>query len=321
VNIQLLKKYAEGARKDFLSAVRDRISIVQNFSSSEKSKAVTSLRRELGERGRVCTIERYAYFWFNQFIGLRYMEVHGYLENYVLGHPLGGREPEILDQALEHSFDPPFEQEPVPKLSLSGNEEERYRCLLLSQCHELQKTMPMLFSEVESVAALLLPDSLLSTDSVVLKLVNAFDESMWQEGVEVIGWLYQFYISERKEKVMGSIVRSEDIPVATQLFTPKWLVKYLVQNSVGREWVASHESSSLGDRQRYLIPTGEGAWEKDKRKFVETHPEEIHILDPACGSGHILLEAYDLLKDIYTEWGYRPTEIPRLILTKKSFWI
>jgi hypothetical protein len=169
---------------------------------------------------------------------------------------------------------------------------------------------------------LLLPDNLLHSDSPIRKLVASIDEDDWQE-VEIIGWLYQFYISEKKDEVIGKVVKSEDIPAATQLFTPNWIVKYLVQNSLGRQWMATYPDSPLKAQMEYYIEPAEQTPEvQEQLKAItptELNPEELTLLDPACGSGHILVEAYDLLKAIYQERGYRARDIPRLILEKNLY--
>ena len=189
--------------------------------------------------------------------------------------------------------------------------------------------MPFLFERIDDETELLLPDNLLRTDSVIAKLVSAIDEEDWKE-VEIIGWLYQFYISEKKDDVIGKVVKSEDIPAATQLFTPNWIVQYLVQNSVGRLWLMANPASTLKAQWPYYIEPAEQTPEVQaqldaliQQRMDEDggslNPETITLLDPACGSGHILVEAYEVLKSIYLERGYQPRAIPRLILEKNLY--
>ena len=182
--------------------------------------------------------------------------------------------------------------------------------------------MPFLFEKIDDETELLLPDNLLHSDSLIRKLVSEIDEEDWQE-VEIIGWLYQFYISEKKDEVIGKVVASEDIPAATQLFTPNWIVKYLVQNTLGRQWLATYPQSSLRQQMEYYIEPAEQTPEVQEQLKAITptslNPEELTLLDPACGSGHILVEAYDLFKAIYQERGYRAKDIPALILQKNLF--
>jgi hypothetical protein len=275
-------------------------------------------------------MEAAAYSWFNRFAALRYMELHDYLNHgfRVLSNPAGGL-PEILQHVQDVELQG-LNKDEIRHLQLAGNKDgEIYRQVLLAQCNALHRAMPFLFEKLDDETELLLPDNLLLTDSVVANLVNSIDEDDWQQ-VEIIGWLYQFYISEKKDDVIGKVVKSEDIPAATQLFTPNWIVKYLVQNSVGRLWLQANPQSDLASKMEYYIQPAEQTPEVNaqldaliKTRIAEDgdvlKPESITVLDPACGSGHILVEAYDLLKEIYLERGNRPRDIPRLILQNNLF--
>jgi len=267
----------------------------------------------------------------------------------------GSNIPEILLHA-EHVELPGLKRDTVIDLKLAGNKEsELYRLLLTAQCNALNKAMPFLFEKIDDETELLLPDNLLNSDSLMRKLVGEIEEEDWKE-VEIIGWLYQFYISEKKDEVIGKVVASEDIPAATQLFTPNWIVKYLVQNTLGRLWLEHYPDSPLKAKMEYYIEPAEQtpevqeqlkeivrqrelnherheAHEKGEngeneesdssfrvvRVFRGLNPEHLTLLDPACGSGHILVEAYDLFKAIYQERGYRAKDIPALILNKNLF--
>ena len=182
--------------------------------------------------------------------------------------------------------------------------------------------MPFLFDPIGNETELLLPAGLLHSDSLIRRLVEDIDESAWQN-IEIIGWIYQFYISEKKDEVIGKVVKSEDIPAATQLFTPNWIVKYLVQNSLGAQWLATYPDSPLKEQMEYYIEPAEQTEEVKAQLAAITpsslNPEELTLMDPACGSGHILVEAYDLFKAIYLERGYRQQDIPKLILEKNLF--
>jgi SAM-dependent methyltransferase len=270
------------------------------------------------------TVERLAYTWFNRLVAIRYMELHGYLDHgyRVLSHPQGKGVPEVLEQA-EYVALPGLDKKKVIDLKLDGNkDEELYRLLLIAQCNALHSAMPFLFERVDDETELALPENLLHSDSLVRKLVTEIGEEDWQE-VEIIGWLYEAYISERYEQVIGKVVAAEDIPAATQRFTPKWIVRYLVQNTLGRTWLATYPESPLREQMKYYIEPAEQTEEvKGQLKDItptSLNPEEITFLDPACGSGHILVEAYDLYKAIYQERGYRSRDIPRLILAKNLF--
>ncbi len=218
------------------------------------------------------------------------------------------KNPEILEHA-EHVTLHGLDSHQVINLKLDGSREAGlYRLLLVGQCNALHEAMPFLFEKIADETELLLPDNLLHSDSVIGKLVNQIEESDWQQ-VEIIGWLYQFYISDKKDEVIGKVVKSEDIPAATQLFTPNWIVKYLVQNTLGRQWLATYPDSALRQQMAYYIEPAEQTEEVKAQLVAITpkslDPETLTLLDPACGSGHILVEAYDLFKAIYQERGYR----------------
>lgn len=270
-------------------------------------------------------IEQAAYSWFNRLCAIRYMEIHGYLDHgrRVLSGAGGeAGQFQILDECLEVDL-PGLDTARVRELKLDGTQDETlYRELLLAQCHALHEAMPFLFEPLDDASELLLPNNLTKTDSLIRELVEVIPEADWQD-VEVIGWLYQFYISEKKDQVIGKVVKSEDIPAATQLFTPNWIVQYLVQNSVGRQWLQTYPGSPLKGEMPYYIEPAEQEPEVqaqlDAITPVSLDPETIKVLDPACGSGHILVEAYNVLKAIYEERGYRTRDIPKLILENNLF--
>jgi type II restriction/modification system DNA methylase subunit YeeA len=361
MNKAKLKSYAPQARKDFIAAVTARANLLGlsdkagqlDVAPSQLQGDVTviagqawpakvhSQRDQLIARirkdGFAQTMEAIAYTWFNRFAALRYMELHDYLGH---GHralsSTSGGLPDILTHATDLSnFDtanalPGLNAAKVTELKLAGNRDgELYRMLLVAQCNALSRAMPFLFERIDDDSELLLPDNLLRSDSVIAKLVEAIPEEDWAE-VEIIGWLYQFYISEKKDQVIGKVVKSEDIPAATQLFTPNWIVQYLVQNSVGRLWLMANPHSTLAKEWPYYITPAEQTPEVQAQldALIQTrvqedgdtlNPESITVLDPACGSGHILVVAYDVLKAIYLERGYQPRAIPRLILEKNLF--
>jgi type II restriction/modification system DNA methylase subunit YeeA len=339
-----LKNYAPRARREFIQAMKDRAAFygltagkiepvvergdVAMIGGREHPRAVAGKRKQLEARinrhGYEQTMEAMAYTWFNRLVAIRFMELHGYLDHgyRVLSHPEGKPTPEILEHA-EHVELPGLRKETVIDLKVAGNREsELYRLLLTAQCNALHTAMPFLFERIDDETELLVPDNLLHSDSLIRKLVNDVDEADWQQ-VEVIGWLYQFYISEKKDEVIGKVVASEDIPAATQLFTPNWIVKYLVQNTLGRQWLATYPTSALRQQMEYYIEPVEQTSDVQEQLKVITptslNPEELTLLDPACGSGHILVEAYDLFKAIYQERGYRAKDIPALILQRNLF--
>lgn len=363
MNKAKLKTYAPQARKDFIAAVVARANLLGisekdgklEIAPSEKKGDVTLIagqawpakvheqRERLIKRmqkvsagtqsaGFGETAEAIAYTWFNRFAALRFMEIHDYLGHGhpVLSSPEGGL-PEILTHATELAgILPGLNATRVADMKLAGNKDgELYRLLLVAQCNALSSAMPFLFERIDDETELLLPDNLLRTDSIVAKLVAGVSEEDWAE-VEIIGWLYQFYISEKKDQVIGKVVKSEDIPAATQLFTPNWIVQYLVQNSVGRLWLMTNPASGLKSQWPYYIEPAEQTPEVQTQldALIKTrmdedggslNPETITVLDPACGSGHILVEAYEVLKAIYLEGGYQARVIPRLILEKNLY--
>jgi type II restriction/modification system DNA methylase subunit YeeA len=350
MNKAKLKTYAPQARKDFIAAVSARANQLgisgKSVSPAERRGDILiidgrewpadigpqrdRLIQRIGREGFSQTMEAMAYTWFNRVAALRYMEIHDYLGHghRVLSNRDGGL-PEILRHAAELSL-PGLDADKVREMQLAGNRDgELYKLVLVAQCNGLSTAMPFLFEHIDDETELLLPENLLRTDSIVAKLIETIPEEDWQQ-VEVIGWLYQFYISDKKDEVIGNVAKSEDIPAATQLFTPNWIVQYLVQNSVGRLWMMANPTSTLKSQWPYYIEPAEQSPEVQTQlnALIQTrmadeggslNPETITVLDPACGSGHILVEAYEVLKAIYLERGYQPRNIPRLILEKNLY--
>ncbi|EBG4021811.1 BREX-1 system adenine-specific DNA-methyltransferase PglX [Salmonella enterica] len=350
MNTSNIKKYAPVARKQFRDAVMQKLTtlgieadkkgnlqITQatdlgdsvRYGQFSLDKSLASRRERLVKRaekqGYDVLVEHIAYTWFNRFCAIRYMELHGYLEHgfRMLSHPTLAGGFEVLDHVPEVADALGLDKVRLVEMKLAGDrDEELYRELLLAQCHALHGAMPFLFEAVNDEIELVLPDNLTRTDSILRGLVDTIPAEDWEQ-VEVIGWLYQFYISEKKDDVIGKVVKSEDIPAATQLFTPNWIVQYLVQNSVGRQWLQTYPDSSLKGKMPYYIEPAEQTPEVQAQLAEITpssiEPESIKVLDPACGSGHILTEAYNVLKAIYEERGYRTRDIPQLILENNIF--
>ena len=354
MNTSNIKKYAPQARNDFIAAMRKQaakygITADRILPAEQKGDllligdqvfplSVMKPREKLIKRIQTSsfeqTIDYIAYSWFNRLCAIRYMECKGLLDHgrRVLSSADGSAGlPQILEECLDIDL-PGLDASRVAELKLDGNkDEELYRELLLAQCHALNQVMPLLFEQVSDESELLLPDNLTKTDSLIRDLVSSIPEEDWSD-VQIIGWLYQFYISEKKDQVIGKVVKSEDIPAATQLFTPNWIVKYLVQNSVGRLWMMAQPESTLASEWEYYIQPAEQTDEVNAqlKQLIDVrisedgdtlNPESITVLDPACGSGHILVEAYDCLKAIYLERGYRSRDIPRLILENNLYGI
>lgn len=350
MNTSNIKKYAPVARKQFRDAVMQKLTtlgieadkkgnlqIAQatdlgdsvRYGQFSLDKSLASRRERLVKRaekqGYDVLVEHIAYTWFNRFCAIRYMELHGYLDHgfRMLSHSTLEGSFEVLDHVPEVADALGLDKSRMVEMKLAGDrDEELYRELLLAQCHVLYGAMPFLFEAVNDDIELVLPDNLTRTDSILRGLVDIIPEEDWEQ-VEVIGWLYQFYISEKKDDVIGKVVKSEDIPAATQLFTPNWIVQYLMQNSVGRQWLQTYPDSSLKGKMPYYIEPAEQTPEVQAQLAAITpssiEPESIKVLDPACGSGHILTEAYNVLKAIYEERGYRTRDIPQLILENNIF--
>lgn len=344
MNTSAIKKYAPKARKDFIAAVTRQAAVYgitensiapadikgdyliiadKTFPSSIASQHAKLVKR-IEQQGFAQTMEAVAYSWFNRLIAIRYMELHDYLDHgrRVLSHPTLDNRFQIVEECADIDF-PGLDKANILKLKLDGTQDEiLFRELLLAQCHALHGAMPFLFEAVDTETELLLPGNLTQTNSIIHELVTAIPEADWQH-VEIVGWLYQFYISEKKDQVIGKVVKSKDIPAATQLFTPNWIVQYLVQNSIGRQWLQTYPDSPLKEKMPYYIEPAEQAPEVLAQIAEitpsEIDPETLKVLDPACGSGHILVEAYKILKAIYEERGYRSRDIPKLILENNLF--
>lgn len=224
------------------------------------------------------------------------------------------RRTQAIEEALNLDIEGLDRQQVLDAIQTSSDE-RLFRVLFLAQCAELSACMPAVFEPIGSAMELLLPDNLLTSDGVIQHLVEDIPEQDWREGVEIVGWIYQYYNAERKDEFFSSKRKASasDLAPATQLFTPEWIVRYLAQNSLGRLWMLNHPDSKLAEQMKYYLSPEEGNCE-DVRKIES--PEEIAVCDPACGSGHILVYAFDLLAEMYDEAGYSRRDIPRLILEK-----
>lgn len=340
MNTTAIKNFAQRARRDFRKLVTDKAHSL-GIDKKEIAKAVEkgdaliihgrafplSIKRQRDElidivrqQGIDQVVDATAYTLFNRLCALRFMEVHDYLPQRVLSSKNGGDVPDILKNAADVAdrlFSDPKVQKEIKELKLAGTkDQELYKRLILAQCNALASAMPFLFEKQQDYSELLMPDNLLHSDSAVRDMVKSIDESDWQE-IEIIGWLYQFYISERKSEVIGKVVEKEDIPAATQLFTPKWIVRYMVENSLGRLWLESHPASPLRVSMPYFVENSDDGKTLPAKRFDT--PEEIKCMDDACGSGHILVYKFDLLYEMYAECGYPKIEIPALILKNNLY--
>ncbi len=328
-----LRKFAQFARRSLLEQVFANLKLVLAENSAarrERAEAIRKLEEAIKNHGKDQVIERVAYIWFNRFCALRFMDVNRYTRVGMVSPAEGQFQPEILADAKMGHID----EEMVPEKTrqqifalLDGKapsrdpQGEAYRLLVVAVCNFWNKAMPFLFQRIDDYTELLMPDDLLSGNSILAYTREAMTPDACQD-VEVIGWLYQFYISEKKDEVFEGLKKNkkitpENIPAATQLFTPHWIVRYLVENSLGRLWLLNRPGSKLFEQMDYYIKP-----EQAERDFLRiAKPEEIKICDPACGSGHMLTYAFDLLYAIYEEEGYEPAEIPEKILTNNLYGI
>ncbi|GEQ61301.1 restriction endonuclease subunit M [Vagococcus lutrae] len=331
---ELLEKVALQARKigvtkdsikDASVESSDALIINGQHLSKEERVQRNKLIRRIDETSFEQVMEEAAYTWFNRFVALRFMEVNDYLPTRVrvLSSLDGGIEPDMMKEALSLGLD--IDNEKVYEMKLNNHDDELFKYLIIAHCNDLNDYLPFMFGTIEDYTEILFPEGLLNTDSFVRKMTNTevFPEEDWYE-VEIIGWLYQFYISEEKDRVSSKKSKYDvaDIPAVTQLFTPDWIVKYLVQNSVGRKWLEAHpEHSDLAENWDYYIIHEADNYEESIAPYVDSSlkVEDIKVLDPAMGSGHILVYTFDLLYEIYIKTGYTKNEIPRLILKNNLY--
>ncbi|NHC60102.1 BREX-1 system adenine-specific DNA-methyltransferase PglX [Paenalcaligenes suwonensis] len=328
-----LKKFAQFARSSLIEQVGlklDSVLTTDSLARRESTEAVKTLEKAIADNSREHVIERVAYIWFNRFCALRFMDVNRYTRVGVVSPAEGQFQPEILAEAkmghIDEDMVPATVRQEIQSL-LSGrtpsrdSQGEAYHLLVVAACRDWHRNMPFLFQHIDDYTELLLPDDLLSENSILAYTREAMTPDAC-ESVEVIGWLYQFYISEKKDQIFDGLKKNQkitpnNIPAATQLFTPHWIVRYLVENSLGRLWLLNRPGSKLVEKMDYYIKP-----EQAETDFLRiSKPEEIKICDPACGSGHMLTYAFDLLYAIYEEEGYEPAEIPEKILTNNLYGI
>lgn len=336
IDTRTLEAFATSARSQLMAEVEARLTAVLSPASTAREEfpsAIKALEKRIRHHGgdvagRRWVVEEQAYVWFNRIVALRFMDANGYTSP-ALVSPDGGAtvgQPAVLAAAKRGEFDQQVfgSTERITGL-LNGTitspapQEEAYGLLLRAYCADWNRTMPFMFAPDGDYTTLLMPADMLADSSVRAQAVRALTAEMCRD-VEVIGWLYQFYIAERKAEVFAGFRKNQkagaaEIPAATQLFTPDWIVRYLVENSVGRLWMLNHPTSRLIEKMDYYVePSGS---ENDFLRITE--PEQLTVMDPCCGSGHMLTYAFDLLYAIYEEEGYAPSEIPAQILTHNVF--
>lgn len=362
-----IKKYAVWARKELISRVAQKAqqygitetemvdagadSVNGKVLSAEEMQQRRALIAQINEKGYQQVMEEVAYTWFNRFSALRFMEVNGYLPSHVrvFTDENNAFKPQILAEALHLELDK-LDKDKVYALKETEQTEELYKYLLIVQCNALNSILPGMFQTIADYTELLLPDNLLREGSVIEQMISQIPEDNWQDAVQIIGWLYQYYNSKKKDDVFAALkknvkITKENIPAATQLFTPDWIVRYMVENSLGRLWVEGHP-----DAKAQLLPTPEEqaaytAGNRDpedtkwhyyleeaqqelqvqaqlseiRKQYADLTPEQIKVIDPCCGSGHILAYLFDVLMQIYENYGYTPRDAVASILQNNLY--
>ena len=336
MNKTAIKNFAIWARVQLIEAAKQRAYEYEITENGENKSDVESIggrvlsnternqRRQLiaqiQQKGYAQVMEEAAYTWFNRFIALRFMEVNGYLpaKIRIFTDDTGAFKPEILKQAMAVELDGLDRNTVLALLDAQANE-TLYKYLLITQCNALNASLPYMFEKIANWTELLFPTNLLRNDSVLGHMVSDIPEEDWQDAVQIIGWLYQYYNDERKNEVINiykGTVKKEDIPAATQLFTTDWVVRYMVDNSLGRYWIERHPESKLAEKLEFFVTPKNGEI-KHIDEFMK--PEDIKFLDPCMGSGHILVYAFDVLMEIYKESGYTERDAAAMIVQNNLF--
>lgn len=301
----------------------------QSLTSAEQSQRA-QLIAQIQAKGFASTMEEAAYTWFNRFIALRFMEVNNYLPSHtrIFSDEDGNFKPEVLTDAVNLEIDG-LDKELVLELLEQQKNEQLYQYIIITQCNALNEGLPEMFERIGGWTELLFPKNLLREDSVIAHMVKDIPESDWNDQVQIIGWLYQYYNSEPKEKVFANLkknvkISAADIPAATQLFTPDWIVRYMVENSLGRLWTEGHGKPENANWKYYLEEAEQedsvkSELEKLRAAYREIQPEQIKIIDPCMGSGHILVYAFDVLMDIYTACGWSERDAAKSILRNNLY--
>ena len=331
-----IKKYAIWARRELIERVSQRAmiygitakdagdpnaeSVNGHLLSQAEKRQRQALIRNIKEKGYEQVMEEVAYTWFNRFAALRFMEVNGYLPSHirVFTNDAGEFKPQILSEAIHLELDG-LDMNKVYELESANKSEELFKYLLIVQCNALNSVLPGMFQKIDDYTELLLPDYLLREGSVIEQMIALIPESDWTDQVQIIGWLYQYYNTEPKDKVFADLkknikISKENIPAATQLFTPDWIVHYMVENSLGRLWLEGHPNDTLKSEWKYYLDEAEQEPEVQaqlaeiRKEYAALKPEEIRVIDPCQGSGHILCVLFDVLVRIYEDYGYTARE-------------
>ena len=333
MNKSAIKKFAIEARQELISRVSQRAlkygisdkevgnpdeeSVGSHLLSATEKKQRAALIEQIIEKGYEQVMEEVAYTWFNRFSALRFMEVNDYLPTKVrvFTDENNAFKPQILTEAIHMELDG-LDMEKVYAYKEANDDDELYKYLLITQCNALNSVLPGIFQKIADYTELLFPDNLLREGSVVQQMIELIPEEDWKDAVQIIGWLYQYYNAELKDKVFSQDNRfsKSDIPAATQLFTPDWIVRYMVENSLGRLWVEGHPNDALKSQWKYYLEEAEQEPEVQKKlaeirkEYVFLTPDQLKLIDPCSGSGHILAYMFDVLVQIYESYGYTTRE-------------
>lgn len=331
MNKNAIKKFATEARRELISRVSQRAlqygisnketgnpnddSVGGHLLSTIEKKQRTALIQQIEEKGYEQVMEEVAYTWFNRFSALRFMEVNGYLPTRVrvFTDENNAFKPQILTEAIHMELDS-LDMEKVYAYKEANDDDGLYKYLLITQCNALNSVLPGMFQKIADYTELLFPDNLLREGSVVQQMIELIPEEDWKDAVQIIGWLYQYYNAEKKDDVFAALKKNvkitrENIPAATQLFTPDWIVRYMVENSLGRLWVEGHPNDELKLKWKYYLEESEQEAEVQaqlatiREEYKALKPEDILCIDPCSGSGHILAYMFDVLVQIYEAYG------------------
>lgn len=301
----------------------------RSLTAAEKNQR-SQLIANIRQNGFTQTMEDAAYTWFNRFIALRFMEVNNYLPSHtrIFSDESGNFKPEVLSDAANVEIDG-LDKELILELLENQENERLYKYIIITQCNALNKGLPEMFEQIGGWTELLFPRNLLREDSVIAKMITEIPEEDWRDQVQIIGWLYQYYNTEPKDKVFADLkknikISAQAIPAATQLFTPDWIVRYMVENSLGRLWAEGHGKPDDADWKYYLDEAEQedpvkAELEKIRAEYKNIQPENIKIIDPCMGSGHILVYAFDVLIDIYRSCGWGERDAAKSILRNNLY--
>lgn len=301
----------------------------RSLTAAEKNQR-SQLIANIRQNGFTQTMEEAAYTWFNRFIALRFMEVNNYLPSHtrIFSDESGNFKPEVLSDAANVEIDG-LDKELILELFENQENERLYKYIIITQCNALNKGLPEMFEQIGGWTELLFPRNLLREDSVIAKMITEIPEEDWRDQVQIIGWLYQYYNTEPKDKVFADLkknikISAQAIPAATQLFTPDWIVRYMVENSLGRLWAEGHGKPDDADWKYYLDEAEQedpvkAELEKIRAEYKNIQPENIKIIDPCMGSGHILVYAFDVLIDIYRSCGWGERDAAKSILRNNLY--